>query len=175
MSKDNKIDTESKATKTVETEYDMEALHAKANMLGVSYSNRIGGKKLKEKIDLHMKDVESKEDISKSEVGVKSIGPNNKVKEAEKAARKLITVIIVDNNVLDVDNPTIIHGVQNSFFKVGPVIIRKDTEQEVPQAIVTALKAKTMVKWVPSVNSITKRPTGNKIPKTMKRYNIQYV
>ena len=172
MSQDNTIDEK---VEPQETEYDMEALRASADRLGITYSNKIGGKKLKEKIDLHIEDVKIIEPIDTSSFGVKSVGPNKSIKDLEKAARKPVTVIITDNNVLDIDNPTIIHGVQNAYFKVGPVIIKKDVEQDVPTSIINALKVKTMVRWVPSVNNITKRPTGNKIAKTVKRYNIQYV
>lgn len=165
----NKVDNE-------ELEYDMEALYAKAGMFGIKYNANIGGKKLKEKIDLHLQDLaEAETEVEESKTGTTSVGPNRTIRDIEKKARKTRTVIITDNNPLDVDNPTIVHGVQNAYFKIGPVIIKKETEQNVPQAIIDALKVKTMVKWVPSINHLTKRPTGNKIAETRKRYNIQFV
>jgi len=155
-------------------EYDMDALREKANLLGIKFQSNISGAKLKEKIDLHMQDVETK-DVDKSSVGVKSVGPSNSIAAIERAAREGVLVVIVDNDPLDVDNPTIIKQVQNAYFKVGPVIIKKDEEQIVPKCIIEALSVQTMVKWVPSINNVTRKPTGNKIAETRKRYNIQYL
>ncbi len=181
MSKDNTIeqnpDTEIKTVETVgeKIEYDMEALRSKAKLLDIDFHPKIGGEKLKAKIDLHLREIEVADIVDETEKGVSSVGPSLTIKEIERAARKPIRVIITDNNPIDVDNPTIVHGVMNEFFKIGPVIIRKDEEQDVPTAIVKALKNKTMVKWVPSVNHITKKPTGNKVAETRKRYNIQII
>lgn len=166
MSQDNTID-ESK-----EVEYDIEALKAKADLLDIKYSPNIGGKKLKEKIDLHLKSVE--DDKVEEPVNVKSVGPSKTIRDIEKEARRKITVIITDNDPQEQSNPTIIHTVQNKYFKIGE-IIKKDEEQDVSKAIVDALKQKTMIKWVNSINNITKRPTGNKTPITKKRFNIQYI
>ncbi len=171
MSQDNKIE------ELETTEYDMEALKSKATLMGITFHPNIGGAKLKEKIDLHlheMKDDDLK-DVEETKVGAKSVGPNKKILSAEQKARKPITVIITDNDIADGDNPTIVFGVLNTMFKVGPVIIKKEEVQDVPFCIVEALKAKTMVKWVNAINNITKRPTGNKIPQIKKRYNIEYI
>ena len=173
MSKDNKIDNEE--IEGTEIEYDMEALRSKATLLGIKFHPSTGGKKLKEKIDLHLKDITLADVVDDSSEGTKSIGPSKTIKDYEREARKPITVIISDNNSLDSENPTIVHGVMNTYFKIGPVIIKKDEEQIVPKAIVEALKVKTMIKWVPSINRITKKPTGNKVAETRKRYNIQYL
>ncbi len=172
MSEDNKIESEPVGK---EIEYDMEALRSKATLMGVDFHPSIGGKKLKEKIDSHIRDMELSDVVDESVVGVSSAGPSNKIKEAEKAARKLILVVISDLDTRDIDNPTIVHGVLNDFFKIGPVIIKKDIEQLVPTAIVQALRVKTMIKMVPSINYITKRPTGNKVPETRKRYSVTVV
>ncbi len=181
MSKDNTIeenpDIEIETVETVEDKpkYDMEALRSKAKLLGIDFHPNIGGEKLKAKIDLHLREIEVADVVEETTKGVSSVGPSLTIKEHERAARKPIRVIITDNNPLDIDNPTIVHGVMNEYFKVGPVIIRKDEEQDVPTAIVNALKNKTMIKWVPSVNHITKKPTGNKVAETRKRYNVQII
>ena len=154
-------------------EYDLTALKSKADLLGIKYPNNISGAKLKDKIDLHMVDIEG--DADKSSVGVKSVGPRQSIHDIEREARKPITVIILDNDSSDLDNPTVIAGVENAYFKVGPVIIKKDVEQDVPACIVESLKHKTMIKWVPSINQMTKKPTGNKIAEHRPRYTIQYV
>ena len=160
---------------TDESSYDMEALRSKATLLGISFNARIGGKKLKEKIDLHIKDMEMADVVEEPKVGVTSKGPSNKIRQIEKAARKKVLVIITDTDSRDIDNPTIVHGVLNNYFKIGPVIIKKEEEQWVPKAIVEGLKQKTMIKMVPSINNITKRPTGNKVAEVRKRYSIAYV
>ncbi len=172
MSQDNTIDGTIEDLETTEPELDIEALKAKADLLNIKYSGNIGAKKLKEKIDLHFEEVSPA--VEPEPRNVKSVGPNKTIREIEKEARKLMTVIITDNDPQEQSNPTIVHTVQNKFFKIG-VIIRKDEEQDVPTAIVKALKEKTMIKWVNSINAITKRPTGNKTPVTKKRFNIQVI
>ncbi len=171
MSKDSKVE------ETHEIKYDMEALKSKAGLMGIKFSPNIGGAKLKEKIDLHLEEMSENEtkDVTETQVGTTSVGPNKKVLTAEQKARRLVTVIITDNDSAEVDNPTIVFGVLNTRFKVGPVVIKKEAEQDVPFCIVEALKVKTMVKWENAINAITKRPTGNKVPTTKRRYNIQYV
>ena len=155
--------------------YDIDVLKAKADLLGVTYHPNIGGEKLKAKIDLHLEEVETKlEPETETPANVKSVGPNKTVKDIEKEARKPVRCIITDNDPAEQSNPTIVHTIQNKYFKIG-VIIKKDEEQDVPSAVVKALKAKTMVKWVNSINNITKRPTGNKVPTTKKRFNIQLI
>lgn len=156
-------------------EYDLDVLKAKADLLGLTYHPNIGGEKLKAKIDLHLTEAET-EIVPETEtpVNVKSVGPNKTVRDIEKAARKPVRCVITDNDPAEQSNPTIVHTVQNKFFKIG-VIIKKDAEQDVPAAVVKALRAKTMIKWVNSINSVTKRPTGNKVPTTKKRFNIQLI
>lgn len=171
ISDENTIDS----AEQKEVEYDMDALRAKAKLLGIDFNSRIGGKKLKAKIDAHIVEMETSSDEKESVVGSVSTGPSNKIKDAEKAARKKVLVIITDTDTRDVDNPTIVHGVMNRYFKIGPEVIKKDTEQFVSTAIVNALKSKTTIKMVPSINHITKRPTGNKVAETRKRYSIAYV
>lgn len=166
MSEDNTIEEVE-----VSEEYDLEALKAKATLLGIKFHSNIGGAKLKAKIDLHLAEPEEPEE---EPVNVKSVGPSKTVKDIEKEARKPVRCIITDNDPGEQSNPTIVHNVQNAYFKIG-VIIKKDTEQDVPAAIVKALRAKTMIKWVNSINNITKRPTGNKVPTTKKRFNIQII
>ncbi len=172
MSKDSKVESEPLGT---EIEYDMEALRSKAKMFGIDFHPKIGGKKLKEKIDSHIREIELSDVIKESSVGTATAGPNNRIREAELAARAESLVIISDLDIRDADNPTIVMGVMNSFFKIGPVIIKKDEEQLVPKAIIEALKVKTMIKMIPSINNITKRPTGNKVPVTRNRYTVQFI
>lgn len=170
MSEDSKVDNE-----PVEIVYDMEALRSKATLMGIDFHPKIGGKKLKEKIDTHVRDMELEDVVVESVTGVTSKGPNLSIRELEKKARELVLVEISDNDIIDVDNPTIVHGVMNAYFKIGPVIITKERQQQVPRAILEALKKKTMIKWVPSINTVTKRPTGNKVAETRRRYNINYL
>ena len=174
MSDDNKI--EDIVEEKIEDEDTLlEELKEKANLLGLKYHPKVGIKKLKDKIDLHLQDFKENTTPEKTEVGIVSKGPSKTIATMEKDARKLCRVLITDNDPLDVDNPTIIGGVQNAFFKVGPVIIKKDEEQDVPFCVLESLKTKTMVKWVPSINTMTRRPTGNKIAETRKRYNIVFL
>ena len=170
MSKDSKVETT--VTDKEKQKEMLEALKAKADMLGIKYSPNIGLNKLKEKIDLHLEELEPNSD---EPLNITSDGPNNAIHEAEKKSREPILVRITDNDPNEASNtPTIVHTVGNVHFKIG-AIIKKDTPQLVPRAIVNALKLKTMIKWVNSIDTITKRPTGNKIPTTKRRFNIEYL
>jgi hypothetical protein len=159
----------------------LEDLKAKADLLGVRYSGNIGVERLKAKIDAHIakeKEDSSSGDAVDEEDGSELMPGSDKyyraIRAAEKAAREPVRCIITDLDQSDSDNPTIYAKVANSHFQIG-VIIRKDVEQLVPKAIVNALRQKTMVKWRNAVNPITKRPTGNKTPYTVKRYAIQEI
>ena len=165
---DNTVDetsTEPKVNK------ELDALKAKADLLGIQYSGNIGVAKLKEKIDLHLVELDSTATVAPSK-GTTSVGPNKSIMELEAEAKRPIRCIVNDLDPLYQDESTFILGVGNRFFKVGPVIIRKDEEQDIPFAIVEELRTKTMIKWVQSINHITKRPTGNKAAEVTKRYNI---
>jgi hypothetical protein len=165
---DNTVDETSTATPVVNKELD--TLKAKADLLGIQYSGNIGVAKLKEKIDLHMVEIDST-NVAPSK-GTTSVGPNKTIMELEADAKRPIRCIINDLDPLYQDESTFIMSVGNRFFKVGPVIIKKDEEQDVPFAILEELRTKTMIKWVQSINHITKRPTGNKSAEQTKRYNI---
>lgn len=171
MSTDNTIEDNVEVSEEVL----LEDAKAKAKLLGITFHPQIGLTKLKDKINLHLQEFQEEETPTETKVGIKSKGPRKTVKDFEDAARKQHRVIITDNDPLDIENPTIIQGVQNAYFKVGPVIIRKDTEQFVPHCVLESLKSKTMIKWVPSINTMTKKPTGNKVAEVRKRYNISYL
>ena len=174
MSEDSKIE-DNVEEDVVSDDVLLEELKVKAHLLGVKYHPKVGVKKLKEKLDLHLSEFREDVEPTESEDGIVSKGPSKTIATMEKDARRTKLVIITDNDATDVDNPTIVSGVQNAYFKVGPVIIKKDEEQLVPACIIASLKPKTMIKWVPSINTMTRRPTGNKIAETRKRYNITYI
>ena len=173
MKKENQMSEDSKIEKPTEQNYDMEALRSKADLMGIEYHPSIGGKKLKEKIDLHVAEIANPGDEEEFE-NVHSVGPSKSIAGIEKAARKTRRVIIIDNDVRDQSNPTIPLTVGNSYFKVGG-LIKKEVEQDVPQILIDELLGKSMVRFVNAIDNITKRPTGNKIPQTIKRYNIQFL
>ena len=156
--KDNKVDT-SKL---------LADLKKKADLLGIKYNANIGFDKLKNKVDMFLKEEEDKE----VPVNENSIGPNNNIVEAEKTARKPLYVIIKDLDPSQQNDPTIVKNIGNKYFKIG-AIVEKNKPQLVPTAIVRAIEADTMVEWVDQKHAITKRPTGNKVAKTTKRYSIQ--
>ena len=145
------------------------ALKKKANLMGIKFNPKIGADKLEEKIRLHMEDIDIPPATTKS---TKSVGPSSKIKELEKKAKAPILCQIFDLDASQQSDPTILMKLQNAYFSVG-CIIQKEKEQLVPSCIVDALLNKTMIKWIPAINTITKRPTGNKTPVHTKRYNIQ--
>ena len=154
---DNKVD---------DTEL-LNRLKQKADLLGITYNSKIGLEKLKLKVDLFLEEQEEPTPVNES-----SVGPNNKVREAEQKAKKPMLVIVRDLDPTQQNDPTIVQNIGNKYFKIG-CIVKKDVEQLVPTAIVNALKAKTMIRWVDEKHFITKRPTGNRVAQTTARYNIQ--
>jgi hypothetical protein len=138
-------------------------LKAKADKLGVEYSSNIGFDKLKERVDEKLKEMEESQP--------------KRPKTADdivKEMRKPILAKVTDLDPLYSGEPTIIITVGNTYGKVG-AIIKKDTEQLIPKAIIKALKTKTMIKWVEQIHPVTKRPTGNKVAETTKRFSIEII
>jgi len=159
---DNKIDEP-------KTEKRLDALKKKADLLGITYPKNIGETKLKEKIDLHMEDMGGNEVTNEV-----SVGPDQKIRDLEAKAKKPMLVIVNDLDSSQLSDPTIVTNIGNKYFKVG-CITQKGKEQIVPSAVVEALKAKTMVQWEDETHAITKRPTGNRVARTSKRFNITIV
>ena len=154
---DNKVDDTEK----------LDRLKQKADLMGIKYNPNIGFEKLKLKIDLALEEEEGKTPVNES-----SIGPSNKILTLEQKAKKPVYAIVKDLDPSQQNDPTIVVNIGNKFFKIG-CIVEKGKPQLIPNAVIEALKAKTMVEWVDQKNAITKRPTGNKIARTTKRYNIE--
>jgi hypothetical protein len=172
MSEETKNDSKIDEVKLADM---LEALKAKADLLGIKYKGNIGLETLKAKIDAFKpKDDEVDDEEEETSQTKKPMSFDEQIAEAKRKALKLERVIITDLDASQAEDPTIPYNVGNAYFKIG-VVIRKDVEQNVPHCIVEALKLKTMVKWKAAINNITKRPTGNKIPVTKKRYSIAYV
>lgn len=144
-------------------------LKQKADLLGVKYNPNIGFDKLKNKVDMFLAE---QEDENETPINESSVGPSSKIVAAEEAARKPLYVLIKDLDPTQQNDPTIVKNVGNKYFKIG-AIVEKNKPQLVPTAIVNAIKMDTMIEWTDQKHAITKRPTGNKIAKTTKRYNIQ--
>lgn len=159
IKKDNKVD---------ESEL-LARLKQKADLLGIRYNSQIGLNKLKEKVDLFLKEQEDKSPINET-----SAGPNKSIVELERQARKPVYAKINDLDASQKGDPTIVINIGNKYFKVG-CIVEKSKPQLIPSAIVKALEAKTMIEWVDQISPNTKRPTGNKIARTTKRYNIDII
>lgn len=156
--KDNKVD-DSKL---------LEDLKIKADLLGIKYSPNIGLAKLKDKVDLFMQE-NTEETAPENEV---SVGPNKSVFLAEQEARKPIYCVVKDLDASQQNDPTIVKNVGNKYFKIG-CIVKKGVPQLVPAAILKAIRGATMIEWVNERHPITKRPTGNKVARTAKRYSVE--
>lgn len=154
---DNKVDESEK----------LERLKQKADLLGITYNAKIGFEKLKLKVDLFLEEQENKTPVNES-----SVGPSNKILDMEKAAKKPIYAVVKDLDPSQQNDPTVVVNIGNKYFKIG-CIVTKGKAELIPSAVIDALKAKTMVEWVDQKHAITKRPTGNKIARTTKRYNIE--
>lgn len=159
LNEDSKVDT----AKLLET------LKKKADLLGISYAPTIGAVKLKAKIDTFMEDKGGNEPVNET-----TVGPNKSLFELEKAAKKPILAIISDLDSSQQGDPTIVQNIGNKFFKVGCIVIKGET-QLIPFAIIKSLQAKTMVQWQDEKHAITKRPTGNKVARTTKRYSVEII
>lgn len=154
---DNKVDDSEK----------LERLKQKADLLGIIYNAKIGFEKLKLKVDLFLEEQEDKTPVNES-----SVGPSNKILTLEQSAKKPIYAVVKDLDPSQQNDPTIVMNIGNKFFKIG-CIVTKGRAELIPNAIVEALKAKTMIEWVDEKHAITKRPTGNRVARTTKRYAIE--
>jgi hypothetical protein len=160
--KDNKVDT-------TETDKKMDALRKKADLLGISYNAKIGMAKLKAKIDMFIEDKGGNDPVNEV-----SVGPNKTISDIEADAKTPMLVIVRDLDATQQNDPTIITNIGNKYFKIG-CITKKAVEQIVPKAVVSAIRAKTMVQWIDEKHAITKRPTGNRVAQTSKRYSIEVI
>ena len=154
---DNKVDESEK----------LERLKQKADLLGIKYNPSIGFDKLKLKVDLFLEEQEDKTPVNES-----SVGPSNKILTLEQSAKKPIYAVVKDLDPSQQNDPTVVVNIGNKFFKIG-CIVTKGRAELIPNAIVEALKAKTMIEWVDEKHAITKRPTGNRVARTTKRYAIE--
>lgn len=154
---DNKVDDSEK----------LERLKQKADLLGIKYNPSIGFDKLKLKVDLFLEEQEDKTPVNES-----SVGPSNKILTLEQSAKKPIYAVVKDLDPSQQNDPTVVVNIGNKFFKIG-CIVTKGRAELIPNAIVEALKAKTMIEWVDEKHAITKRPTGNRVARTTKRYAIE--
>ena len=154
---DNKVDDSEK----------LERLKQKADLMGVKYNPSIGFDKLKLKVDLFLEEQEDKTPVNES-----SVGPSNKILTLEQSAKKPIYAVVKDLDPSQQNDPTVVVNIGNKFFKIG-CIVTKGRAELIPNAIVEALKAKTMIEWVDEKHAITKRPTGNRVARTTKRYAIE--
>ena len=154
---DNKVDDSEK----------LERLKQKADLLGIKYNPSIGFDKLKLKVDLFLEEQEDKTPVNES-----SVGPSNKILTLEQSAKKPIYAVVKDLDPSQQNDPTIVVNIGNKYFKIG-CIVTKGRAELIPNAIVEALKAKTMIEWVDEKHAITKRPTGNRVARTTKRYAIE--
>lgn len=154
---DNKVDDSEK----------LERLKQKADLLGIKYNPSIGFDKLKLKVDLFLEEQEDKTPVNES-----SVGPSNKILTLEQEAKKPIYAVVKDLDPSQQNDPTVVVNIGNKFFKIG-CIVTKGRAELIPNAIVEALNAKTMIEWVDEKHAITKRPTGNRVARTTKRYAIE--
>ena len=162
MIEDNKVDTP-KVDKL------LDAMRKKADLLGITYNANIGLVNLKAKVDSFIEDKGGNEPVNET-----SAGPNNTITNAEKIAKTPQLVIIRDLDASQQNDPTIIKNIGNKHFKIG-CIIKKGVEQFVPKAVVDDCRAQTMVQFVDELHAITKRPTGNRVTRTTKRYSIEMI
>ena len=161
MSQDNTVDAKNEKL--------LEDLKLKAEKLGVDFNPRIGFDKLKAKVDLALKEMEEGDSSSS-----KSVGPNKSVLSKEEAARKPVLAIVHELDSNQQGDPTIVSNIGNRYFKIG-CITQKGKEQLIPAAVIASLKAKTRVIFEDVMNPVTKRPTGNKVAKTVPRFNIEII
>ena len=147
----------------------LERLKQKADLLGIKYNPNIGLEKLKLKVDLFLEEQEDKTPVNES-----SVGPSNKVLDAENKAKKPVYAVVKDLDATQQNDPTIIVNIGNKYFKIG-CIVTKEKPELIPSAVIEALRAKTMIEWVDEKHAITKRPTGNRVARTTKRYAIEII
>lgn len=161
----------------------LEELKAEADVLEIKYSDRIGATKLAEKIeDFYTSQAAGDFVKVKEEVEVKET-PQNKqanaeqverdmIQAAKKAAMETKIVTISSNDKRDNDVTTSVYlSVENQYFGVAKYV-PLDIPVELEVCLIEV--AKTTYITLHSDEVIDGKRTGNKIPKSVRKFTISY-
>ena len=146
-------------------------LKSQADLLGIKYSGNIGYDALKAKVDAF------KTENNDPDVGVVETTPDEDLgmtaKERKRQALMMIKVRVTNLNAQESDESNVYKGVITKDLRVARYI-PFDTEWYVEQCLIDALQEAQVQVFVNEIDPVTKKPNGNKVPKLVKHYNIQY-
>lgn len=147
-----------------------EELRAKAKLLGIKHAANIGDEKLADKIGEHLLAQEEAGDFQNYAENTDS----NRSTDSTVMAKIPLKVRVSNLDVEEREHSTVYRCVINKNFTIAH-IIPLDTEWYVPKCLVDSLENAMMQVHVKEMDPLTNRPTGNMIPKQVKKYNVQYV
>lgn len=155
-------------TETNQEDTRTEELRAKAQLLGIKFAANIGNDKLADKIGEHLLAQEASGDFQEYSKA------NDNGEAGIKMAKIPLKVRVSNLDVEEREHTTVYSCVMNSKFTVAHVI-PLDKEWFVPKCLIDSLETQMMQVHVKEIDPMTNRPTGNMVPKQVKKYNVQYV
>lgn len=161
----------SENTETNQEDTRTEELRAKAKLLGIKHAANIGNETLAGKIGDFLLAQEESGDFQEY---AKDSDEATKVMDATAMAKIPLKVRVSNLDVEEREHSTVYRCVINKNFTVAH-IIPLDTEWYVPKCLVDSLENAMMQVHVKEMDPHTNRPTGNVVPKQMKKFNVQYV
>lgn len=163
----------------------LEELKAEADVLGLEYNKNIGATKLSEKIEAYYESqaagdsVKVQSEEKEEEAPKKANGKETdeqrkrrKVMEAKNAAMKLRRVTITNNDTRENGVLTADYfGFENQHFGKS-LLVPFNIPCELPQCILNVINSTYVTLHTDEI--VDGKRTGNKVPKSMKKYNISY-
>lgn len=164
-------------------ELSIEELKEKALLYGIKFPGNISKDKLIDKIDtvasatppqaVGTQILDSDDDELYGDGKFNSSLPTRgEVREAKKQALMMLKVRITNLNSEEIEQQLIYSGVVTNYFTAARYI-PVDTEWLVEQCLVDKLMTEKFQTFVNEIDPKTRRPTGNKVAKLTKHYNVQ--
>lgn len=159
----------------------LEELKAEADVLGLEYNKNIGATKLSEKIEAYYESQAAGDSVKvQAEEAPKKANDKEteeqrkrrKVMEAKNAAMKLRRVTITNNDTRENGVLTADYfGFENQHFGKS-LLVPFNIPCELPQCILNVINSTYVTLHTDEI--VDGKRTGNKVPKSMKKYNISY-
>ena len=161
----------------------LEELKAEADMLGLEYSKNIGAVKLAEKIEGYYTSQSAGDSVKEKKEEETKVTPQKKQVDAEVAHRemvqatkkaametRIVTVTSTDKRDNDVMTSEYV-AVENQYFSIAKYV-PLDIAVELEVCLINVLKEVYITLHKDEI--IDGRRTGNKIPMSVKKFNISY-
>ena len=161
----------------------LEELKAEADVLGVEYSKNIGTVKLAEKIESYYTSQSAGDSVKEKKEEVVKEAPQKKQVDAEVAHRemvqaakkaametRIVTITSTDKRDNDVMTSEYV-AVENQYFSIAKYV-PFDIAVELEVCLINVLKEVYITLHKDEI--IDGRRTGNKVPMSVKKFNISY-